>query len=160
MWVECGKTIPGCCPKPALGPHCGYAGDDPRSRRRYASASLTGCQRPIEVCASYVVSEKLTDAAKHAQATAIRLHASMDGGQLHVSVRADGIGGMNTAGAAIIGLRNRVEALGGTFAVDSDHGRNCRHLPAADRGPITTILVTIKHDSSTSKLIGRYRSLK
>ena len=77
---------------------------------------------PIEVCAYYVVSEMLTNAAKHAQATAIRIHASLDGNQLHVSVRDDGIGGVNPAGCGITGLRDRVEALGGAFTVYSDSG--------------------------------------
>ena len=63
----------------------------------------------------------LTNAAKHAQATAIRIHASVDGGQLHVSVRDDGIGGANPAGSGITGLRDRVEVLGGTLTVDSGH---------------------------------------
>jgi signal transduction histidine kinase len=78
---------------------------------------------PIEVCAYYVVSEMLTNAAKHAQATAIRIHASVDGGYLHVSVRDDGIGGVNPVGSGITGLRDRVEALGGTFTVDSGRGQ-------------------------------------
>jgi signal transduction histidine kinase len=47
----------------------------------------------------------------------------VDGGQLHVSVRDDGIGGVNPAGSGITGLRDRFEALGGTFTVDSDHGQ-------------------------------------
>lgn len=63
---------------------------------------------PIEVCAYYIVSEMPTDAAKHAQATAIRIHASVDGGPLHVSVRDDGFGGVNPAGSGITGLRDRL----------------------------------------------------
>jgi len=78
---------------------------------------------PIEVCAYYVVSEMLANAAKHAQASAIRIHAYIDGSQLHILVGDDGIGGANPAGSGLSGLRDRVEALGGTFEVDSDRGR-------------------------------------
>jgi signal transduction histidine kinase len=58
-----------------------------------------------------------------AQATKIRIRAYADDGRLHVSVRDDGIGGANAAGSGIIGLRDRVEALGGTFRVDGDQGQ-------------------------------------
>jgi signal transduction histidine kinase len=78
---------------------------------------------PIELCAYYVVSEMLTNTAKHAQASTVRIHAYLDRGQLHVSVCDDGIGGANPAGSGISGLRDRVEALGGTFKVDSDQGQ-------------------------------------
>lgn len=78
---------------------------------------------PIEVAAYYVVSEMLTNAAKHAQATAIQIRAHLDGGQLCVSIRDDGVGGANPAGSGITGLRDRVEALGGVFKVASDPGQ-------------------------------------
>jgi signal transduction histidine kinase len=78
---------------------------------------------PIEVAAYYVVTEMLTNAAKHAQATAIQIRAHLDVEQLHVSIRDDGIGGDNPAGSGITGLRDRVEALGGTFKITSDPGR-------------------------------------
>jgi|SRR4051794_16374514 signal transduction histidine kinase len=77
----------------------------------------------IEVAAYYVVSEMLTNAAKHAQATAIQIRAHLDVGQLHVSIRDDGIGGADPAGSGLSGLRDRVEALGGTFTVTSDTGQ-------------------------------------
>jgi glucose-6-phosphate-specific signal transduction histidine kinase len=40
-----------------------------------------------------------------------------------VSIRDNGIGAANPAGSGITGLRDRVEALGGTFKVDSDPGQ-------------------------------------
>jgi signal transduction histidine kinase len=78
---------------------------------------------PVEVAAYYVVSEMLTNAAKHSQATAVQIRAHLDDGQLYVSIRDDGIGGANPAGSGITGLRDRVEALGGTFKVISDPGQ-------------------------------------
>ena len=77
----------------------------------------------IAVAAYYVVSEMLTNAAKHSQATAVQIRAHLDVGQLYVSIRDDGIGGANPAGSGITGLRDRVEALGGTFKVISDAGQ-------------------------------------
>ncbi len=78
---------------------------------------------PIEVCAYYVVSEMLTNAAKHARATTVRVDAHLEGARLHVSVCDDGTGGVDQAGSGISGLRDRVEALGGTFTIESDPGR-------------------------------------
>jgi signal transduction histidine kinase len=77
----------------------------------------------IEVAAYYVVSEMLTNAAKHAGATAVQIRAHLDVDQLHVSIRDDGIGGANPAGSGITGLRDRAEALGGTFQVTSEPGQ-------------------------------------
>ena len=72
---------------------------------------------PIEVGAYYVVSELLTNAAKYAQATTVQIHAHLVDGHLHVSIRDDGIGGAKHAGSGLTGLRDRVEALGGTLQV-------------------------------------------
>ncbi|MFG1932157.1 GAF domain-containing sensor histidine kinase [Mycobacterium sp. NPDC048908] len=77
----------------------------------------------IEVAAYYVVSEMLTNAAKHAGATAVQIRAHLYDDQLHVSVRDDGIGGADPAGSGIIGLRDRVEALRGTLEVTSAPGQ-------------------------------------
>jgi signal transduction histidine kinase len=77
----------------------------------------------IEVAAYYVVSEMLTNATKHARAAAVQIRAHLDVGQLYVSIRDDGIGGANPAGSGITGLRDRVEALGGTFKITSGPGQ-------------------------------------
>jgi signal transduction histidine kinase len=78
---------------------------------------------PIEVGAYYVVSEVLANATKHGQASTVEVDAATSDRMLHVQVRDDGIGGADLArGSGLIGLRDRIEALGGTFAVDSPHG--------------------------------------
>jgi signal transduction histidine kinase len=78
---------------------------------------------PVEVGAYYVVSEVLANVAKHSRASAVEVDAATSDGTLHVEVRDDGIGGADLAkGSGLIGLRDRVEALGGTFAVDSPQG--------------------------------------
>jgi signal transduction histidine kinase len=49
--------------------------------------------------------------------------AEASDGTLHVQVRDDGVGGADLArGFGLIGLRDRIEALGGTFAMDSPQG--------------------------------------
>ncbi|GGM89155.1 GAF domain-containing sensor histidine kinase [Dactylosporangium sucinum] len=78
---------------------------------------------PIEVAAYYVVAEALANAAKHAHASHVRVEAAMRNGSLHLSARDDGIGGADPArGSGLIGLADRIEALGGTITVDSPAG--------------------------------------
>jgi signal transduction histidine kinase len=77
----------------------------------------------VEVAAYYVVAESLTNAAKHARPTAIRVTADVVNGLLRLTVRDDGIGGADPArGSGLTGLTDRVEALGGTITVDSPPG--------------------------------------
>ncbi|MDT4949492.1 MAG: hypothetical protein QOJ37_2087 [Pseudonocardiales bacterium] len=78
---------------------------------------------PVEVAAHYVVAEALTNAAKHAQASMVEVCADTEGQDLHLSIRDDGIGGADAAkGSGISGLRDRVEALGGTLSISSHPG--------------------------------------
>jgi signal transduction histidine kinase len=77
----------------------------------------------VEVAAYYVVAEALTNAAKHARPTAIRVAADVMDSRLRLSVRDDGIGGADPAkGSGLTGLTDRVEALGGTITVHSPPG--------------------------------------
>jgi signal transduction histidine kinase len=79
---------------------------------------------PVEVAAYYVVSEALTNAAKHAQATAAAVQVQARDGRLYLSVRDDGVGGASPGGGSgLIGLTDRVEALGGTITVHSPTGK-------------------------------------
>jgi signal transduction histidine kinase len=78
---------------------------------------------PVEVAVYYVVSEMLTNAAKHARASVVEVAAACSGGTLRLRVRDDGIGGADPVrGSGLVGLKDRVEALGGTFAVHSPVG--------------------------------------
>ena len=75
---------------------------------------------PVEVAAYYVVTEALTNAAKHARATFVSVEADVIDGDLHVSVHDDGVGGANPArGSGLVGLADRVEALGGKLTLHS-----------------------------------------
>jgi signal transduction histidine kinase len=77
----------------------------------------------IEVAAYYVVSEALTNAAKHANASAVHVDVAMNGEKLQLAIRDDGVGGADPSrGSGLIGLKDRVEAAGGTIVVESVTG--------------------------------------
>jgi PAS domain S-box-containing protein len=74
----------------------------------------------VEVAAYYIVSEGLANAAKHAQASVIHVELTVDDLILKVAIRDDGVGGADPqGGSGLIGLRDRVEALGGTIEIAS-----------------------------------------
>jgi signal transduction histidine kinase len=82
---------------------------------------------PIEIGAYFVVSEALTNVAKHAQAKVVQLIAAHDNGVLTLEVRDDGIGGVGAGrGSGILGLTDRAEALGGTISIASPPGGGTR----------------------------------
>lgn len=94
---------------------------------------------PVEVGAYYVVSEMLTNAAKHARASVVEVDAEASGARLRVRVRDDGIGGADLlGGSGLVGLKDRIDALGGTFSLHSPVGAGttvCCELPiSADVG--------------------------
>ena len=88
----------------------------------------------LEVAGYYVASEALTNTAKHAQASVITMKVDGRDGALTLTIRDDGIGGADPSrGSGIIGLKDRVEALGGTISVLSPPGHGTTlhvHLPA------------------------------
>ena len=74
----------------------------------------------------YVVAEALTNAAKHARASRHR-HTWMPMiASLRLSVADDGIGGANPRGSGLIGLKDRVEALGGQYGYHQPRRRRHR----------------------------------
>ena len=77
----------------------------------------------VEIAAYYVVAEALTNAAKHAQASRVDVRAGTIDAALHVSIQDDGIGGADARrGSGLIGLKDRVEAVGGQLRVTSPPG--------------------------------------
>ena len=74
----------------------------------------------VEVAAYYVVAEVLTNTAKHSQASEVSIRATAKDGQLRISISDDGIGGAVVGkGSGLIGLKDRVEALGGHLDISS-----------------------------------------
>jgi PAS domain S-box-containing protein len=83
----------------------------------------TRLPEPVEVAAYYIVSEALTNTAKHAHAAEVHVLVETGGGGLELSVRDDGRGGADPRhGSGLIGLTDRVDALGGTIDVQSPAG--------------------------------------
>ncbi|HEY7144496.1 MAG TPA: CHASE3 domain-containing protein [Streptosporangiaceae bacterium] len=97
------------------------------------SVQVTGrLPERVEVAAYYVVSEALTNAAKHARASQVRVDVSVTGQVLRLRVADDGAGGADPSrGSGLIGLSDRVAAIGGRIEIASPPGGG------------TTLLVTI-----------------
>src|SRR5829696_2725177 len=82
-----------------------------------------------EATAYFVISEAVTNARKHANATAIDVRATASEGLLRIEIVDDGSGGASErAGSGLQGLRDRVEAIGGSFEIESTEGRGTRIL--------------------------------
>jgi len=90
----------------------------------------------VEVAAYFVVSEALANVAKHAQASVVQVHATVQDGALNLLICDDGIGGADPSrGSGLIGLVDRVEASGGTISITSHAGAGTRivaELPVGD----------------------------
>jgi signal transduction histidine kinase len=92
----------------------------------------------IEASAYFIVAEALTNVVKHAQATRATVRAAVDDGVLTLEVHDDGVGGANPEGQGLVGIADRVEALGGRLRIESaDDGGTVltARLPLSTRGP-------------------------
>ena len=77
----------------------------------------------VEVAAYYFIAETLTNTTKHAEASRIDVTVEPRDRRLWVCVRDDGVGGADpTCGSGLVGLRDRIEAFGGTMTLDSPPG--------------------------------------
>jgi signal transduction histidine kinase len=92
----------------------------------------------VEVAAYYVVSEALTNAAKHAQASVVNVELDAHDSTLRLSIRDDGVGGADLRrGSGLVGLSDRIAALGGMLDVTSPAGAGTTlriELPLGDEG--------------------------
>jgi len=90
---------------------------------------------PVELAAYFVIAEALTNIDKHASASraAVRVARDRDQDAVTITIDDDGVGGASfDAGHGLLGLRDRVEALGGTLVLDSPPGQGT-HLRATLR---------------------------
>ena len=91
----------------------------------------------VEVAVYYIVSEALTNAAKHACASVVQVDLAADDATVQLSIRDDGAGGADPSrGSGLVGLRDRIEALGGTIEIGSPAGSG------------TSLVVRIPRDES------------
>ena len=82
---------------------------------------------PIEAAIYYLVAEAITNIAKYAQATRASVAVERSNGIATVVVSDDGVGGAQPGpGSGLVGLADRVEALGGRLHLDSPPGRGTR----------------------------------
>jgi PAS domain S-box-containing protein len=83
----------------------------------------TRLSEQVEVAAYFVISEALTNTAKHAHAARARVRVELNDNVLTVQISDDGVGGADPSrGSGLIGLTDRVEALGGRLDVSSHPG--------------------------------------
>ena len=81
----------------------------------------------VEAAVYFVCAEALTNAAKYARASFVRIELHRDAGRLVVEIVDDGVGGADPArGSGLRGLADRVEALGGRLSVQSPAGAGTR----------------------------------
>jgi signal transduction histidine kinase len=83
---------------------------------------------PVEVAAYYVVSEAVTNTAKHAHASGVHVEIDERDTSVRLEVRDDGIGGADRHGSGLLGLSDRIEALGGTLQITSPVGKGTELL--------------------------------
>jgi signal transduction histidine kinase len=76
----------------------------------------------IEVSAYFMVAEALTNIVKHAHAESAEVTASVHDGILQVKIHDDGIGGADPGGHGLVGMHDRVTALGGQLSIESPAG--------------------------------------
>lgn len=101
---------------PALAARCPIA-------TRVDAAIHPRPEAAIESAAYFVVSEALTNVARHSQATEVLVTARRDEQLLTIEVRDDGVGGARSEpGGGLSGLNDRVEALGGRVSISSPPG--------------------------------------
>jgi signal transduction histidine kinase len=80
----------------------------------------------VEASAYFIVAEALTNVVKHARAEGAEVSASVEDGMLRVVVGDDGEGGADPGGHGLVGMSDRVAALGGRLDVDSPPGAGTR----------------------------------
>jgi signal transduction histidine kinase len=94
----------------------------------------------IEAAAYYLVSEALTNVAKHAQADSVSVDVAATHGVLDVTIADNGVGGAHSSGGSgLRGLVDRVHAVGGRLEISSPAGqgtRLCARLPTNVLGPL------------------------
>ncbi|MFG2119034.1 sensor histidine kinase [Streptomyces sp. NPDC048710] len=97
---------------------------------------------PVESAAYFAVSELLTNAAKHAEATRVDIVLAHDGTHLRVTVTDDGHGGADpSAGTGLLGVRRRLDTFDGTLALHSPPGGPTTatlEIPCASSSPKTS----------------------
>jgi signal transduction histidine kinase len=95
----------------------------------------------VEVAVYYFVAETVTNTTKHAGASRVEVTIEGRDSHLWVCVRDDGVGGADPAcGSGLVGLKDRIEAFGGTMTLDSPTGKGTTlvaQFPLPEPVPVT-----------------------
>jgi PAS domain S-box-containing protein len=106
----------------------------------------------VQVAAYYVASEALTNVAKYAHASVVHIDVTTCDEILTLAVRDDGVGGADVSGGSgLIGLQDRVEALGGTITINSPAGKGT--------SIIVTLPITTKPDPDMADVLAPTQEL-
>jgi signal transduction histidine kinase len=105
---------------------------------RLVELPATRVDPTAEVTAYFVISEAVTNARKHAAATSIHVRATASRGVLRIEIADDGRGGASESGGfGLQGLHDRVDAIGGSFKVESAEGSGTRILAVLPATPVS-----------------------
>ena len=107
---------------------------------------------PVEATAYFVVAEALTNVAKHSSAGHAEVVARIEDGMLRVEVRDDGVGGARPDGTGLVGLQDRVDALGGTIKFYSSAG--------SGTCVVVTLPIATEPDQGTENFLGPPQELR
>jgi len=91
----------------------------------------------LEATVYYVAAESITNAVKHSKASAVAVRGGIRGGTIELEIKDDGVGGATPErGTGLVGLKDRIDTLGGTIAITSPTGAGTTiqvRLPAGFR---------------------------
>jgi signal transduction histidine kinase len=91
----------------------------------------------LEATAYYVVAESITNAVKHAETSTVAVRGGLRGETIELEIKDDGVGGADPGqGTGLIGLKDRIDSLGGTISLASPAGAGTTirvRLPASPR---------------------------
>jgi signal transduction histidine kinase len=97
----------------------------------------------IEIATFYVVSEALSNAAKHARASMVRVQVEEKGSRIELFIHDDGMGGADPSrGSGLMGIKDRIESFGGQLEIESADGAG------------TTLHVVFPDDAASGEFVG------
>ena len=114
---------------------------------------------PVEATGYFVVTEALTNIAKYAQPTQVRVRVAREHDDLVVEVVDDGIGGADPrGGSGLRGLIDRLAAVDGELAIDSPRGKGTRLVARIPARPVPTQVEGDGESATASAVSSRERA--
>lgn len=107
----------------------------------------------VETCMALVLREAVTNIQRHARANRVEVTLIIGAERVVMRVRDDGRGGVNERGNGLTGMRERIEARGGTLAIESPRGRGTSIEVALPLPAIATGSQSSTPKSATAKVV-------